>query len=262
MGRINALPPPPAVPPRSPPVAVAGEEETRIAGLAGGPSLEARVRVAAGAKRLVVLCHPHPLYGGSMHSPVPLAIAKMLPECGVPLSWARFNFRGVGTSEGRYDEGRGEVDDVCAVIEHMVRLGPGVPVTVCGHSFGSWVGLRAAAKVRLSGVDHAPDGTSAEGGVVKLGEVRVDRILLVSPTVRFFAFDGGDMAFAGKKTIFVGSEDDLMDVQEAKTLASRLGAELRVFDGFDHHFLRSRRALAEAALPVIAPECIRSSEGQ
>jgi alpha/beta superfamily hydrolase len=244
MGRINALPPPPAVPRRSPPVAVAGEEETRIAGLAGGPSIEARVRVAAGAKRLVVLCHPHPLYGGSMHSPVPLAIAKALPECGVPLSWARFNFRGVGTSEGNYDEGRGEVDDACAVIEHMVRLGHGAPVAVCGHSFGSWVGLRAAADARSSSRE------------------RVDRVLLISPTVRFFAFGGEEVAFTGKKTIFVGSEDELMDVQEAKTLASRLAADLRVFEGFDHHFLRSRRALAEAAVPAIAPECIRSSEGQ
>jgi alpha/beta superfamily hydrolase len=241
MGRIDALPPPPPVPPRSPPVAVPGEVETRIAGLAGGPSLEARVRAVAGAKRLVVLCHPHPLYGGSMHSPVPLAIAKILPECGVPLSWARFNFRGVGTSEGSYDEGRGEVDDARAVIEYMVSLGDGAPVTVCGHSFGSWVGLRAAA-------------------VLSRGPI--DRLLLISPTVRFFAFGGDDMTFAGKKTLFLGSDDELMDVQEAKALASRLGAELRVFDGFDHHFLRSRRALAEAALPVIAPECIRSSEGK
>lgn len=188
-----------------------------------------------GATRAVVLCHPHPLYGGSMHSPVPLAIAKCLADHSEKaddgVAWGRFNFRGIGTSQGSYDDGRGEVDDACAVIEHMRAVAPGAMVTVCGHSFGSFVGFRAAVR----------DG-------------RVDRLLLLAPSTRFFAFREGSPSFGGKATIFVGDEDELCDVDEARALARELGADLRVFEGFDHHFMKSRRAMAEAALPVIAPE--------
>jgi uncharacterized protein len=234
MSRLDRLPPPPAAPMRSPPVAVAGETEVRVGGLGGGPSLEARVHAPAGASRAVVLCHPHPLYGGSMHSPVPLAIAKALSDkLRGQVAWARFNFRGVGASEGSFDDGRGEVDDVRAVIESMRGVAPGAPISVCGHSFGSWVGLRASA--------DSP---------------AVDRVLLIAPSTRFFAFDEEKAVFAGPKTIFVGTEDDLGDVDEARALARLLGAELRIFEGFDHHFMKSRRAMAEAALPVIAPGCV------
>ena len=194
MARIDRLPPPPAVPARSPPVAVTGEVETRIAGLAGGPSIEARVHAPAGALRAVVLCHPHPQYGGSMHSPVPLAIAKELSdEVRGRVAWARFNFRGVGASEGSYDDGRGEVDDVRAVIERMHRDVPGVPIAVCGHSFGSWVGLRAAAATDT-----------------------VDRVLLISPSTRFFAFPDDALRFTGAHCDFRR--------QRGRTLRRRRGA--------------------------------------
>jgi alpha/beta superfamily hydrolase len=226
MARVDRLPPPPAVPARSPPVAVAGEVETRVAGLA------ARVHALPGAVRAVVICHPHPLYGGSMHSPVPLAIAKELSdERRGTVAWARFDFRGVGASEGSYDEGRGELDDTRAVIEHMRRAMPGAQVSICGHSFGSWVGLRAAA--------------TGPG---------VDRVLLAAPSVLFLMFKDDALGFTGKKTIFIGSEDIYCDVDEARVLAERLGADLRIFEGFDHHFMKSRRAMAKAALPILVPE--------
>jgi uncharacterized protein len=239
MARISRLPPPPDKPVRSPPVAVAGEGPVRIG------ALDARVHVPAAATRAVMICHPHPLYGGSMDSPVPLAIAKVLADkVAESVAWARFDFRGVGTSGGSYDEGRGEVDDARAVIAHMKKVAPGVPISVCGHSFGSWVGLRAAGL-----------------------ESEVDRCLLVAPSVRFFEWPaaiGGDLAlrrggredafvFAGDKTIFIGDRDEFCDVSEATALATRLGAKLRVFEGFDHHFMKSRRAMAEAALPVLVP---------
>jgi alpha/beta superfamily hydrolase len=226
MARIDRLPPPPANPVRSPPVLVTGEEETRIAGL------EARVHVPAAPKRAVVICHPHPLYGGSMHSPVPLSIAKVFSDrARDAVAWARFNFRGVGASAGTYDDGRGEVDDARTVIEHLRRVSPGAPVSVCGHSFGSWVGLRAAGL-----------------------EGHVERVLLVAPSVRFFEFREDAFRFTGGKTIFLGDQDEFCDVEEGRALAARLGAEFRVFEGFDHHFMKSRRAMAEAALAVLAPE--------
>jgi alpha/beta superfamily hydrolase len=179
-----------------------------------------------------------------MHSPVPLALAKTLADkASERVAWLRFDFRGVGASEGKYDEGRGEVDDALAALAFLRERAPGIPVSVVGHSFGSWVGLRAAW---------------ADG--------HVDRLLLVSPSVRFFDFapadtawsrpgsgKAGDLPSACPVTIFVGDQDDLLDVPEAQALAAKLGATLRIFDGYDHHFMKSRRAMAEAALPVLVP---------
>jgi len=225
---MERLPPPPAEPVRSPAVAVPGEDETRIGGL------DARVHLPAAPRRAVVLCHPHPLYGGSMHSPVPLAIAKTLAdEASEVVAWARFDFRGVGSSAGTYDHGRGEVDDARAVVQHLRGLTPGVPMTLCGHSFGSWIAMRAAAA--------EPAGS-------------VERVLMLAPSTRFFQSWDDALAFTGPRAIFLGDRDELCDVDEARTLAAQLGAELRVFEGFDHHFMKSRRAMAEAALHFIAPE--------
>jgi alpha/beta superfamily hydrolase len=226
MARIERLPPPEPNPVRSPPVAVRGEVETRIG------TLDARAHVPAAPVRAVVICHPHPLYGGSMHSPVPLAIAKTLADrAGDRVAWARFDFRGVGASDGTYDDGRGEVDDARAVVAHLRAAAPGVPMTLCGHSFGSWIALRAAGL-----------------------EAGMDRVLLVAPSTRFFQFRDDAFAFAGSKFIFLGDQDEFCDLDEGRELAKRLGADLRIFEGFDHHFTKSRRAMAEAAVPVVAPE--------
>jgi alpha/beta superfamily hydrolase len=225
----------PAAPIRSPSVTVAGEIETHVAGRAGGPALEARIHAPAGALRTVVLCHPHPVHGGSMHSPVPLVIAKLLSEVARDrVAWVRFNYRGVGSSEGAYDGGRGEVEDVRAVLDDIRVRVPGAPTTVCGHSFGSWVGLRAATS----------DG-------------QIERILLIAPSTRLFDFEDlthAERRSAMHKTIFIGDRDEFCSVQDARSLAEELGADVRVFEGYDHHFLKSRRALADSSLPVIAPE--------
>jgi alpha/beta superfamily hydrolase len=217
-------------------VSVAGEAEERIAVPGGGPSLDARVHVPSAPQRVVVICHPHPLYGGSMNSPVPLSIARQLAE-GVAdrVAWARFDFRGVGASGGTYDDGRGETEDCLAVVAAMRRRAPGVPVSLCGHSFGSWIALRAAA-------------TERDGGV--------DRVLLVAPSTRFFEYGAGQgpRPSACAITVFIGDRDEFSTVDEARALAGQLGADILVFEGFDHHFLKSRRAMAEAALPVLVPE--------
>ncbi len=88
-----------------------------------------------------VVCHPHPLFGGTMHNKVVFQTAKTLHRFGLPV--LRFNFRGVGLSEGTHDKGRGEVDDTVAALDFLARKYPGTPLLLAGFSFGSWVGLRA-----------------------------------------------------------------------------------------------------------------------
>jgi alpha/beta superfamily hydrolase len=167
-----------------------------------------------------------------MNSPVPLSIARILADRGKDqVVWARFDFRGVGASEGSYDDARGEVDDVLAVLAHVRGLAPGAPVSLAGHSFGSFVALKAAGR----------DG-------------HVDRLLLLAQSTRFFGFRDGTGGHRGATTVFLGDRDEYCDVDEGRALADQLGADYRVFEGFDHHFLKSRRTMAEAALPVIAPE--------
>src|SRR5262249_22563957 len=96
-----------------------------------------------------VVCHAHPLHGGVMHFKVVFRAAKALQAEGVAA--LRFNFRGVGRSEGRHDEGRGEQDDVRAALGEMERRFPGLPMLTGGVSFGSVMALRAGcgdARVR------------------------------------------------------------------------------------------------------------------
>ena len=88
-----------------------------------------------------VVCHPHPLYGGTMHNKVVYNAAKAIHQFGLPV--VRFNFRGVGLSEGQHDAGQGEFEDMRSVLNFLAEEFPGVPLLAAGFSFGSWVGLRA-----------------------------------------------------------------------------------------------------------------------
>jgi uncharacterized protein len=87
-----------------------------------------------------VLCHPHPLFGGTLHNKVVYQAAKSLDALGVPV--LRFNFRGAGLSAGEHDRGLGERGDVQAAIDFLAQEYSGVSLLVGGFSFGSWVGLR------------------------------------------------------------------------------------------------------------------------
>ena len=89
-----------------------------------------------------LVCHPHPLYGGTMHNKVVFKVAQALQILGMPA--LRFNFRGVGHSTGTYDEGRGEMEDVRFALEFLSRRYPGLPVILGGFSFGAYVALRVA----------------------------------------------------------------------------------------------------------------------
>ena len=91
-----------------------------------------------------LVCHPHPLFGGTMHNKVVYQAAKSLDALG--LAVLRFNFRGTGQSEGKHDRGEGERGDVCAALDFLAAEFPNIPLLVAGFSFGSWVGLRAGCE--------------------------------------------------------------------------------------------------------------------
>ena len=91
-------------------------------------------------ERVAVICHPHPLHGGTMHNKVVFRLARAARNARAAV--VRFNFRGVGQSAGTYDEGIGEQDDVRAVLRYAANRHPGLPLLAAGFSFGSLVGLR------------------------------------------------------------------------------------------------------------------------
>ena len=106
----------------------------RLEAILWTPSRSAPATLAA------VLCHPQPLYGGTLHNKVVYQTAKSLDALGLPV--LRFNFRGAGLSAGSHDRGQGEQGDVQAAINSLAAEFPNIPLLLAGFSFGSWVGLR------------------------------------------------------------------------------------------------------------------------
>jgi len=114
-------------------------EKSTIAGEAG--LIEIAIDTPAGPSRgVAVIAHPHPLFGGTMDNKVVQTLARAFNQCG----WTavRFNFRGVGASTGSHDEGRGELQDLLAVVQHAVPAGP---LALAGFSFGAFVTTHAFA---------------------------------------------------------------------------------------------------------------------
>jgi alpha/beta superfamily hydrolase len=111
-----------------------------------GPSgaLECLIDVAVDEARAgtAIVCHPHPLHGGTMHNKVVTMVARSLQELG--LNTVRFNFRGVGNSAGEYDDGIGESADLAALAAWVRRERPQDALWLAGFSFGSFVALRSA----------------------------------------------------------------------------------------------------------------------
>lgn len=93
---------------------------------------------------VAVVCHPHPLQGGAMQNKVAYILARAFNDLGA-LS-LRFNFRGVGASEGSFDAGRGETEDALAAVDWVQRREPGLPLWLAGFSFGAYVALRAQSQ--------------------------------------------------------------------------------------------------------------------
>ena len=101
---------------------------------------------APDAKHAALVCHPHPLYGGTMHNKVVYHAMKALSGFGFPV--LRFNFRGAGLSDGEHDKGNGEQDDVRAAL-HWLEHELGLPVIFCGFSFGAATGLGRDSSILL-----------------------------------------------------------------------------------------------------------------
>jgi alpha/beta superfamily hydrolase len=184
-------------------------EKAEIAGPAG--ALEALVETPAEPLDAVaVVCHPHPLHGGTMHNKVTYTVARAFNRLGV--SSVRFNFRGVGASAGHYAEGSGELEDALAVVSWAERARPDAALYLGGFSFGAAVALRAAERrvplglvtvalpvARLAAESRSPDcrwllvhGERDE--IVPLDEVRQwlgtlsrpGKLVVVSEATHFF----------------------------------------------------------------------------
>jgi hypothetical protein len=162
-----------------------------------------------------VLCHPHPLFGGTMHNKVVYQAAKALRQFGIPV--LRFNFRGVGLSEGVHDKGRGEQDDVRAALDFLAADFPGRPILVVGFSFGSVVGLHVGCKdarvVELIGLGLPADYSNfdflqtcakpkliVQGGSDKFGSRENVKSVFAAMSAprRLVIVEGADHFFAGQ----------------------------------------------------------------
>lgn len=104
---------------------------------------------SAPARGLALVAHPHPLHGGSLDNKVAQTLARAFAELGY-VAW-RPNFRGVGESEGQHDEGRGELDDLAAVLAHAERASGAAAVVLAGFSFGAAMQAKLAERLRSAG---------------------------------------------------------------------------------------------------------------
>ena len=181
-----------------------------------GPAgrLEAILWKPPDAARLAALiCHPHPLFGGTMHNKVVYQAAKSLDALGVPV--LRFNFRGAGLSAGAHDRGNGEQDDARAGLDFLAAEFPGIPLLVAGFSFGSWVGLRVGC------ADH-----------------RVRELIGLGTPVN--SSDFSYLRRCDKPKLFVhGANDEHGDVGKLERLVESLPGENRlvVVAGAEHFFV-------------------------
>ncbi len=117
------------------------EFKTTIPGDAG--AIELACRAGVSPRAVAVIAHPHPLFGGTMDNKVVTTLARAMAAAGA--SAYRFNFRGVGKSQGSHDDGRGETQDMLAVISYARGQHPGLPLWLSGFSFGGAVALAAGA---------------------------------------------------------------------------------------------------------------------
>jgi alpha/beta superfamily hydrolase len=189
---------------------VGNVKQLTIAGPAG--RLEAARRDADAPIGAAVLAHPHPVYGGTLDNPVVFHADRELNRAG--FATLRFNFRGVGESEGEHDEGRGEVGDVRAAVEWLRAEVPDLPLLIVGYSFGSLCSLR-----------HMEEGSEASS-VVAIG--------LPSRIYSFEMIERVNYPLA----VVQGSMDEFGSPEEIGALLRGAATPNRlcVVEGADHYF--------------------------
>ena len=178
-----------------------------VAGPAGG--IDCALDAPAGTPvGVAVICHPHPQFGGTMDNKVVQTLARTFLQLG--LRTVRFNFRGVGASEGAYDEGRGEVDDALAVI--AAQRDPALPFMLAGFSFGAYVASQAATRL--------PD------------DAKPKRLVLVGPSTQ-----KQQMPVVPADTIVVhGEADDVVPLSATLDWARPQVLPVTVLPGVGHFF--------------------------
>jgi alpha/beta superfamily hydrolase len=182
--------------------------------------LEALYRDLQDPAGVAVICHPHPLGGGTLHNKVVFRAARGLENANV--ATLRFNFRGVGASGGRHEEGEGEQEDVVVAIDWVVRRHPGRKLFVGGFSFGAWVASRAACEMP-----------------------NVDALFLIGTPVD--KYDFGYLRRCEKPMLFLhGTQDDLGDPAKLEKLSQQIRmAESVIVTGADHFFTKQLEAVEE-----------------
>jgi len=186
-------------------------DEPPVAGGVNDEGLVVRGR-ADGLRAAVVLAHPHPQYGGTLHTKVVYQAAKAFTRIGCAV--LRFNFRGAGTSEGAWDEGRGEMDDFRAGVAFMRERHPDVPLWSAGMSFGAWIALTVGA-----------------------ADARISTLLGIAPPLARYDFE--PVRTSGKPKFFIqGERDELCPLKDMQEFYARAvdPKELVVIDAADHLF--------------------------
>lgn len=193
-------------------MSVSGEQPISIQGPAG--MLEAVLQPGEDSwRRVAVICHPHPLQGGTMNNKVVTTLARTWRDAGV--STLRFNFRGTGKSAGQHDHGIGEIDDLLAVIGWLQQQGL-MTVSLAGFSFGAWVAAAGALRLRSALV--------------------LKHLVLVAPPVHYAGFD--ELQPPAGTLVFQGDADDVVDPGAVRSWSAsrREPPELVVFAGAGHFF--------------------------
>jgi len=182
--------------------------------------LEALYRELQDPAAVAVVCHPHPLGGGSLHNKVVFRAARGLENANV--ATLRFNFRGVGASQGKHDEGEGEQADVMDAIDWCLKMHPGKKLFVGGFSFGSWVATRVACEM--------PE---------------VFAIFLIGTPVN--KYDFGYLKHCEKPMLFLhGTQDEHGDVSKLEQLVPHIrNAESVIVTGADHFFTKQIEVVEE-----------------
>ena len=160
--------------------------------------------------RAIIIMHPHSLMGGDMNNPVVQQVQQVFAE--KQLTTLRFNFRGVGKSSGRFDEGIGEQDDIIAVMDYLKSHGRD-QIDMAGYSFGSWVMAHLVRKVSYN-----------QG-------------IMIAPPLAFMDFSG-IQSIPGLKTVITGTHDEFAppNLIQSRLPEWQADAQLHIIDGADHFF--------------------------